>query len=183
MEKTNREFLFELLHTPSPSSNEMEIQKKWINYVKDFASEIRTDHAGNAIGVLNPDAPFKILLAGHCDEIALVINRIDKNGFLHFDNMCCINPKAAVGMKVEVLGYNACVTGVIGVNAHYHAGVKDDSSPADLFIDCGYLSKEEAMKIVHFVDLAFYKTSPETLHDRYVSARGLFIRTGASIVA
>ncbi|HLR02084.1 MAG TPA: M20/M25/M40 family metallo-hydrolase [Virgibacillus sp.] len=183
MEKTNREFLFELLHTPSPSSNEMEIQKKWINYVKDFASEIRTDHAGNAIGVLNPDAPFKILLAGHCDEIALVINRIDKNGFLHFDKMGGINPKAAVGMKVEVLGYNACVTGVIGVNAQHHGGLKDDFSLTDLFIDCGYPSKEEAMKNVQIGDLAVYKTTPEILHDRYVSGRGLDNRTGAFIVA
>ncbi|MFP3361079.1 M42 family peptidase, partial [Planococcus sp. SIMBA_143] len=59
MENANRDFLLDLLHTASPSSNEMEIQKKWITYVKEFADEIRTDNAGNAIGVLNPDAAFK----------------------------------------------------------------------------------------------------------------------------
>ncbi len=72
--------------------------------MKEFADEIRTDNAGNAIGILNPDAEFKVLLAGHCDEIALVINRVDDDGFLHFDKMGGINPKAAVGMKVTVLG-------------------------------------------------------------------------------
>jgi len=173
----------ELLKTPSPSSNEMEIQKKWINYVEKFADEIRTDNAGNAIGVLNPNASFKVLLAGHCDEIALVINRIDDHGFLYFDKVGGINPKAAVGMKTSVLGYNKTVTGVIGVNAQHHGGLKKDFDLEDLFIDCGYQSKEEAEKYVQIGDLAVYKREPEILTDRYVAGRGLDNRTGAFIIA
>ncbi|CDO03032.1 Putative aminopeptidase YsdC [Oceanobacillus picturae] len=183
MENANLDFLLDLLHTASPSSNEMEIQKKWITYVKEFADEIRTDNAGNAIGVLNPDAAFKVLLAGHCDEIGLVINRIDEEGFLHFDKMGGINPKAAVGMKTTVLGYNKTVTGVIGVNAQHHGGLKNDFGLEDLFIDCGYQSKEEAEKNIQIGDLAVYKTEPEILKDRYVAGRGLDNRTGAFIVA
>lgn len=183
MEQANRDFMLELLHTPSPSSNEMEIQKKWMNYVEGFADEIKTDNAGNAIGVLNPSAPFKVLLAGHCDEIGLVINRIDDNGFLHFDKMGGINPKAAVGMKVMVLGQSERLTGVIGVNAQHHGGLKDDFGLEDLFIDCGYKTKEEADKDVQIGDLAVYKTDPEILMDRYVSGRGLDNRTGSFIVA
>ncbi|HLS09686.1 MAG TPA: M20/M25/M40 family metallo-hydrolase [Lentibacillus sp.] len=183
MEQANRNFLMELLNTPSPSSREMAIQKKWMDYVRDFADDIRTDNAGNVIGVLNPDAPFKVLLAGHCDEIALVINRIDDNGFLHFDKMGGINPKAAVGMKVTILGFSDQVTGVIGVNAQHHGGLKDDFGLEDLFIDCGYKTKEEAEKHVQIGDLAVYKTEPELLMDRYVSGRGLDNRTGAFIVA
>lgn len=183
MEQANRDFLLELLHTPSPSSSEMEIQKKWINYVRGFADEIRTDNAGNAIGIVNPDAPFKVLLAGHCDEIALVINRIDDNGFLHFDKMGGINPKAAVGMKVTVLGHNNKVTGVIGVNAQHHGVLKNDFGLEDLFIDCGYKTKDEAEKYVQIGDLAVYKTEPEILSDRYIAGRGLDNRTGAFIVA
>ncbi|QKY69767.1 M20/M25/M40 family metallo-hydrolase [Lentibacillus sp. CBA3610] len=183
MEETNRNFLMELLNTPSPSGSEMAIQKKWIQYVQDFADEIRTDNAGNAIGVLNPDASFKILLAGHCDEIALVINRIDDNGFLHFDKVGGINPKAAVGMKVTILGFSEQITGVIGVNAQHHGGLKDDFGLDDLFIDCGYKSKEEAEKHVQIGDLAVYQTDPDVLMDRYVSGRGLDNRTGAFIAA
>ncbi|SFA91655.1 endoglucanase [Lentibacillus halodurans] len=183
MEQTNSEFLMELLHTPSPSSGEMVIQRKWMHYVKDFADEIRTDHAGNVIGVLNPDAPFKVLLAGHCDEIALVINRIDDNGFLHFDKMGGINSKAAVGMTVTILGFSNQVTGVVGVNAQHHGGLKDDFGLEDLFIDCGYKTKEEAERDVQIGDLAVYKTEPEVLKERYISGRGLDNRTGAFIVA
>ncbi|KKE79521.1 M42 family peptidase [Bacilli bacterium] len=179
----NKEFLLELLTTPSPSSMEMEIQKKWINYVKEFADEVITDNAGNAVGVLNPNAEFKILLAGHCDEIALVVNRIDDGGFLYFDKMGGINPKAAVGMQVTVLGYEKTITGVIGVNAQHHGGLKSDFDLGDLFIDCGYQSKEEAEKEVQIGDLCVYKVNPEILKDRYITGRGLDNRTGLFIVA
>ncbi len=179
----NQAFLFELLKMPSPSSMEMQIQKKWMHYVKEFAHEIRTDHAGNAIGILNPDAPFKVLLAGHCDEIALVINRIDEKGYLYFDKMGGINPKAAVGMRVQFLGFNGETVGVIGVNAQHHGGLKNDFSLDDLFIDCGYKSKEEAERFIQIGDLCVYKTEPEVLQNRYVAGRGLDNRTGSFIIA
>lgn len=183
MTKFDQEFLTDLLKTPSPSSDEIRIQKKWMDYVREFADDIRTDNAGNAIGILNPGAEFKVLLAGHCDEIALVINRIDEEGFLHFDKMGGVNPKAAVGMKVTVLGYNGIVTGVIGVNAQHHGGLKDDFGLEDLFIDCGYKTKGEAEEFVQIGDLAVYKTDPEILSGRYIAGRGLDNRTGAFIVA
>ncbi|KGP91707.1 endoglucanase [Pontibacillus chungwhensis BH030062] len=183
MEQSEQKFLLELLQTPSPSSMEMEIQKRWIEYVKPYADEIRTDNAGNVIGVLNPEADFKILLAGHSDEIALVVNRVDDHGFLHFDKMGGINPKAAVGMKVTVLGQGGTITGVIGVNAQHHGGLKGDFGLDDLFIDCGAKSKEEMEKFVQIGDLAVYKREPEILMDRYISGRGLDNRTGAFIVA
>ncbi|MEN2768332.1 M20/M25/M40 family metallo-hydrolase [Ornithinibacillus xuwenensis] len=183
MEKTNRDFLLELLKTPSPSSDEVEIQKKMMAYYKGFADDVLTDNAGNVIGVLNPQSPFKVLLAGHCDEIALVINRIDENGFLHFDKMGGINPKAAVGMKTTVHGYRKTLTGIIGVNAQHHGGLKNDFDLEDLFIDCGFQTKEEAENYVQIGDLVVYKTEPEILMDRYVSGRGLDNRTGAFIVA
>ncbi|REJ06798.1 M20/M25/M40 family metallo-hydrolase [Halobacillus trueperi] len=182
MEKERLNFLMELLNTPSPSSMEMEIQKRWIKEMRPFADEIKTDHAGNAIAVLNPEAEFKILLAGHCDEIALVINRIDDQGYLHFDKMGGINPKAAVGMKVTILGYEKELTGVIGVNAQHHGGLKGDFGLDDLFIDCGAKSKEEMEQFVQIGDLAVYKREPELLMDRYIAGRGLDNRTGQFIV-
>lgn len=183
MDTTQQSFLMELLTTPSPSSMEMEIQKKWMNYVKPYADEIRTDNAGNVIGVLNPEADFKILLAGHCDEIALVVNRIDERGFVYVDKMGGVNPKSAVGMKVTIQGHGGDITGVIGVNAQHHGGLKGDFGLDDLYIDCGAKNKEEMEKFIRVGDLGVYKRSPEMLMDRYISGRGLDNRTGAFIVA
>ncbi|RWZ54861.1 M42 family peptidase [Halobacillus fulvus] len=182
MNQKRLDFLLELLQTPSPSSMEMEIQKRWMKEMDNYADEIRTDHAGNAIAVLNPDADFKVMLAGHCDEIALVINRIDEQGYLYFDKMGGINPKAAIGMKVTVLGAEKTLTGVIGVNAQHHGGIKGDFDVEDLFIDCGAKTKQEVDQYVQIGDLAVYKRQPEVLMDRYISGRGLDNRTGQFIV-
>ncbi|MBM7645649.1 endoglucanase [Scopulibacillus daqui] len=183
MNERSKQFLMDLLATPSPSSQEVEIQKKWLNYVKDFAERIETDTCGNVIGSVNPDADFKILLAGHCDEIGLVINRIDDQGFLYFDKMGGISPKVAVGMKVHVLGYKKKLTGVIGVNAEHHGGVKEDLEFEDLYIDCGAKNKEEIAQYVQIGDLAVYSRQPERLFNNRLSGRGLDNRTGAFIVA
>ena len=50
MNNESKEFLLELLKTPSPSGREQEIQKKYANYIKDYADKIEVDHAGNVIG-------------------------------------------------------------------------------------------------------------------------------------
>lgn len=183
MDTKSKNFLLELLNTPSPSGQEMEVQKKWINYVKDDVDQLSTDEAGNVIAILNADAPFKLMLAGHSDEIGFVINRIDEHGFLYFSKVGGISPKPAVGMKVTVLGSGKTVTGVIGVNAQHHGGVKDDLEFEDLYIDCGMKSKDEIGEFVKIGDLAVYKRSPELLENNRISGRGLDNRTGAFIVA
>ncbi|WP_127579535.1 M42 family peptidase [Paenibacillus koleovorans] len=183
MDNQAKQFLLELLNTPSPSGEEWRIQPKWIDYVKPFAHEIRTDLAGNAIGILNPDAKFKVLLAGHCDEIGLIVSKIDDRGFVHFDALGGISQKLAVGMKVDIYGYGGRVTGVIGANAQHHGGLKDGFEFADLCIDCGARSKADLAGLVRVGDSAVYKREPELLLGDRLSGRGLDNRTGAFIVA
>jgi putative aminopeptidase FrvX len=183
MNQLSKQFLMELLSTPSPSGLEMKIQKKWISYVEEFADKIETDYAGNAIAVVNPDAEFKILLAGHCDEIGLMVTRIDENGFLYFTKLGGISPKAAIGMKVDILGYRKKLTGVIGVNAEHHGGAKDEFDFEDLFIDCGAKSEEEISQYVQIGDVVVYKREAEMTLNNRISGRGLDNRTGAFIVA
>jgi putative aminopeptidase FrvX len=179
----NQEFLMELLKTASPSSLEMDIQKKWMDYVKPFAERIETDGVGNVIASINPDASFKLLLAGHCDEIAFVVKHIDDDGFVRVDKMGGISAKPAIGMKVEILGAEKRILGVFGVNAEHHGGAKDDFGMDDIYIDCGAKSKEELSKYIQVGDLAVYRRNPEVLENNRLTGRGLDNRTGAFIVA
>lgn len=177
-----KQFLLELLKTPSPSGMEMAIQKKWLNYVKPFAEQLDTDNAGNAIAVLNPDAAFKVLLAGHSDEIGFIVRHIDKDGFVYVEKLGGISHKPAIGMKVDILGKKR-ITGVFGVNAEHHGGADDKFEFHDLFIDCGAKNKAELEKYINIGDLAVYKREPELLFNDRVAGRGLDNRTGAFIVA
>jgi putative aminopeptidase FrvX len=183
MDEVSMEFLRELLETPSPSGQEMKIQRKWLNYVGQFADRVETDLAGNAVGVVNPKAAFKVLLAGHCDEIGFMVKRIDSSGFISVEKLGGISHKPAIGMKVEILGSKKEITGVIGVNAEHHGGVKDGFEFSDLYIDCGAKSKEEIAEYIEVGDLAVYKREIEFLLNDRISGRGLDNRTGAFIVA
>lgn len=182
MDAQAKQFLLDLLNTPSPSGYEMDIQKKWLEYVKPFVDEVVTDTAGNAIAVINKNADFKVMLAGHCDEIGFLVRRIDENGFIYVEKLGGISQKPAIGMKVQILGKKP-ITGVIGVNAEHHGGVKDDFKFHELFIDIGAKSKREASEYVAIGDVAVYKHEPEFLLNDRLSGRGLDNRTGALIVA
>lgn len=184
MDNDSKEFLLALLKTPSPSGCEQEIQKKYASYIKDYADKIEVDNAGNVIGIINPDAKFKVLLVGHCDEIGFIINRIDDKGFLHFSEVGSFSPNLAQGMKVEVLGYKKHITGIIGANpSHFFDENKDKVEFEDLYIDCGASSKEEMEQFVRFGDYAVYKREPELLLNDRISGRGLDNKTGVFIVA
>ena len=183
MDKTAKIFLDSLLTTPSPSGHEWLIQRKWLDYVHDFADKVDTDIMGNAIGIINPDARFKVVLAGHCDEIGFMITSIGEDGFLSFTKVGGISPKIAPGMRVNVLGTHQTNTGVIGSRAEHHGGLEYKIEFEQLHIDCGAKSKEEMEEYVQIGDFAVYQREVTHLLNNRISGRGLDNRTGAFIVA
>ena len=60
----NREFLKELLNTPSVSGHEEHIQRRALDFGKGFAGAQLSDPSGNAVSVVNPGSGHKILLCG-----------------------------------------------------------------------------------------------------------------------
>lgn len=179
----NREFLETLLATPSPSGNEVEIQKKWMGYISQYADKVETDQSGNVIGILNPEKEFKVMLAGHVDEIAFMITYIDDNGFCYVTKAGGISPKLALGQRVRLLGDNQTTIGVVGVPAEHHGGSKGDVKIEDLYIDFGAKSQEEALKFVKPGDYIIYDMDYDYLLNNEITARGLDNRTGSFIVA
>ena len=81
MNDTSLNFLKKLLDSPSPSGFEQPSQKIWREYVKKFSDEVKTDVMGNSFAYLNgvKKKPL-IMLAGHCDEIGLMVKYIDEKG-------------------------------------------------------------------------------------------------------
>ena len=81
MQSAAKEFLKEILETPSPSGYEQQVQEIVRQYVSDFADEVDTDLHGNVIVCKNPGAPLRVMLAGHCDQIGLLVTHIEDDGF------------------------------------------------------------------------------------------------------
>src|SRR5690349_19248980 len=95
-------FLKHLLNTPSASGFEHEIQNVVRAWAGQHTDDVRTDRHGNVLAVLNPGAPARIMLAGHCDQIALMVQHIDDNGYLY------VQPIGGWDMQI-LLGQNLTV--------------------------------------------------------------------------
>ena len=83
MDQASKDFLVSLLETPGPSGYEERVQQIVRDYAADFADEITTDVHGNVICAINPDADTKLMFAGHCDQIGMLVSHIDDNGFVY----------------------------------------------------------------------------------------------------
>ena len=113
MESVAREFLFRLLKTPSPSGYEQPIQQVVREYLGACADSVTTDSHGNVIGAKNPAAPMRMLLAGHCDQIGLIIQYIDSDGFISVQPIGGWDPIQLVGSRVTIWTASGPVTGVM----------------------------------------------------------------------
>ena len=157
-----------LINTPSPVGHEARGQRVWLDYVSPFADETFSDHYGNCVAVLNKGGSPRVMLAGHADEIALVVSYIDDNGFLYVRRMGGVDPVVSKAQRVHVHTSDGPVLGVIGNVAPHLTkadGEKKYHKIDDLFIDIGVGSKKEAEKVVRV-------GNPVTVVDEFARLRG-----------
>ena len=176
----NKEFLFDMLKTGSVSGNEAELEKKIYDYMLDKADDVTVDELGNVTAAVNPDAEFKVLLAGHADEIGLMVSAIGSDGMLMVKKIGGIYTTTYPGHKVRIYTKNGIIYGAIA-NSDDIAKNKDLGS-SDLRIDIGAKDKEDALKYVELGDTATFDTDVRELLNDCITGRGLDDRLGAFIV-
>ena len=89
-------------------------QKVIKEYLKDDVDEIYGDRVGNLFSVINPNSEFKIMLAGHIDQIGFQVSHIDKKGYLWFLPLGGFDPSTLPGKRVKVYSKGNFITGVLG---------------------------------------------------------------------
>ncbi len=140
-------FLKSLLDTPGPSSFEAAPARAWRKEAQSFADEVRADVGGNSYATVNPGGRPRVMLAGHIDEIGVMVTHIDDDGFLSFDTIGGWDHQVFVGQRIHLLGRGGPVAGVVGKKA-IHIMDKDDrekvSKVEDLWIDIGAANRAEA---------------------------------------
>ena len=176
----NREFLKELLASPSVSGYEEAIQKKALAYGREFAHTQLTDPSGNAVSVVNPESPRKVLLCGHIDEIGFVVTHIDDSGRLHLMGAGGVHPRLYLGSPVQVWHGETMVSGVIATSAELLK--KDKTEISDLLVDIGAKTKEEALKAVAVGDPVCAEATVRELLNNCFTGRALDDRAGAFVV-
>ena len=176
----NKEFLFDLLKTGSVSGNETELEKKIYDYMQDKADLVTVDELGNVTAALNPDAPFKVLITGHADEIGLMVSAIGSDGTLMVTHIGGIYTTTYPGHKVRVYTKNGIIYGAVA-NSRDIAKNKDLEASA-LRIDIGAKDREDALRYVELGDTVTFDTDVRELLNNCITGRALDDRLGAFIV-
>lgn len=186
LSKESLDFFTELLRASGPSGYEMENAAVFRDYLKGFCARVSTDVIGNTTGVLNPDAEFRVMLAGHYDEIGLQIVYISEEGLLYFRPNGGIDKLNIPASEVDIITAGGRVRGVIGKKPIHLTSPKDRDTPPeldDLWIDIGAESREEAGSMVSVGDPVALRSNVTRLGKNRIMSKGLDDKVGAFVVA
>jgi endoglucanase len=175
------EFLRRLLLTPSPSGYERPIQDVVRSWARPFADEVQTDRHGNVLAVLNPGGQPRIMLAGHCDQIGLMVQHIDENGFLYVQPIGGWDMQILLGQKLTVWSRQGPVAGVVSRRApHLLTNEERNKVPqfTDIWIDIGAKDRDEAQSVVTPGDPVTLELGIRELRNGIVSSPGLDDKVG-----
>lgn len=179
------EFLKAIQETPSPSGFEQPVQRIVRERMKPFADAIETDVHGNVIVSLNPTGAPRVMLAGHCDQIGLMIRYIDDKGFLFFVAIGGIDPSVLPGSRVVVHTNHGPVDGVIGRKPIHVLKPEERGAKLtlrELWIDIGVKSKKEAQRIVSVGDPVTFRLGMLQLGDDLATSPAFDNKCGTFVV-
>ena len=179
-------FLTSYLNNASPTGFESEGQKLWMDYLKPYVDTFITDTYGTAVGVINPDAPYKVVIEGHADEISWYVNYITDDGLIYVIRNGGSDHQIAPSKRVNIHTKNGIVKGVFGWPAiHTRNRDKEEIPKMDnIFIDLGCETKEEVEKMgVHVGCVITYPDEFLILNENKFVCRAIDNRMGGFMIA
>jgi endoglucanase len=153
----SRQFLVQYMNAYSPVGQEMEGQKIWLNYIKQYVEELHQDSYGTVYGVIRSKEQdgkkdsqrYKVVIEAHCDEIAWQVTYIEANGIIHVAKAGGSDAAIAPSKKVIIHTKDGRqVPGVFGFPAiHVRKTVEEKApKPENLTIDVGYNTKSSVIE-------------------------------------
>jgi putative aminopeptidase FrvX len=186
LNKKSITFLEKYLNNAAPTGYEKEGQKIWMNYLKPYVDTFITDSYGTAVGVINPDAKFKVVIEGHADEISWYVNYITPEGIIYVIRNGGSDHLIAPSKVVNIHTKKGIVKGVFGWPAiHTRLKGKEETPKLEnIFIDCGCKTKEEVEKLgVHVGCVITYPDEFFILNKNNFVCRALDNRMGGFMIA
>ncbi len=182
------EFLERYLNNASPTGYEWEGQKLWMDYLRPWVDEFFTDTYGTAVGVINPDARYKVVIEGHADEISWYVNYISDEGLLYVIRNGGSDHQIAPSKRVNIHTKNGIVEGVFGwpaIHTRRSPGSEEQvPKPDNIFIDVGCDNKAEVEALgVHVGCVITYPDTFSVLNGNKFVCRALDNRMGGFMIA
>jgi endoglucanase len=178
-------FLKRLLDTPGPSGFESAPARVWRDEARTFAAEVWGDVAGNSIAVVNPEGSPTIMLDGHIDEIGLIVQYIDDDGYVYISPIGGWDPQVLVGQRVRFRGEGGDVLGVIGkkpIHLMRSEEREKASKLTDLWVDIGAANRAEAEARLAVGDAGVIDSKALDFPNNRLVSRSIDDRIGAFVV-
>lgn len=180
-----RDFLVSFLSTVSPSGFEEEAVQVWTEEARKFAERTWRDLHGNAFAAVNERGSPRVMLAGHADEIGLMVSHVTDQGYIYVRPIGGWDPQILPGQRVWIRTKNGRVLGVVG-RKPIHLLEDEERKKAvrveDIWVDIGAKNKGEALQKVSIGDPVVLAWDPAFLNEELLVARGIDDRIGAYVV-
>ncbi len=180
------QFFEKYINKPSPTGFEWEGQRLWLDYLMPYIDEHYVDNYGTAVGVINPEAEYKVVIEAHADEISWFVNYITKDGLIYVIRNGGSDHQIAPSKRVNIHTDKGIVKAVFGWPAiHTRSGEKEEAPTLkNIFLDCGCTTKEEIEALgIHVGCVITYEDEFMVLNERYYVGRALDNRAGGFMIA
>lgn len=163
--------------TPSVSGRENHIRDVIAGMMRPLVDEVRVDAMGNLICVKrgNGEAPQKVLLCAHMDEIGFIVNFIEDNGMLRVAPIGGIHYGASVFSEVV---FENGTRGVLVAEADVPS--KETPKAEKCVVDIGTATRREAGRRVKIGDTCAVLPHVTKLTSNRVVGRPLDDRVGCA---
>ena len=181
MDSSALAFFRTAIGTPSPSGFEEPIQSVVRDYIRGFASEVRTDVHGNVIASLGNTEGPRLMYAGHCDQIGMLVSHIDDEGFIYAQTIGGWDPQQLVGQAMTIWADGGPVPGVISRKPIHLLSSSEKNQVVQLeqmWIDIGASDREEVDKLIRIGDPITLQLTHANLQNQMVAGPGMDNKTG-----
>jgi endoglucanase len=178
-------FLKRLLDAPGPSGFETLAARSWRGYAETFADRVTADVAGNSIAEVNPKGSPTILLDGHIDEIGVIAQYIDDDGFIYIAPIGGWDPQVLVGQRIRFLTAAGDVIGVVGRRPVHLIKTEDRDKGVkftELWVDIGARNRAEVEGSVAVGDPGVIDSRSHDFPGNRLVSRSIDDRIGAFAV-
>lgn len=178
-------FLLRLLDTPSPSGYERNIQDLVREYARGFADRVTTDLHGNVTAAKNPDAKLRVMFAGHCDQIGMVVTHLHDQGFLYAQTIGGWDAQQLIGQRMVIWASGGPIPAVIS-RKPIHLLTDEERKQVvkldDLWLDIGAKNKEEAGELVKIGDPVTLKLGYQEMRNGLANSPAMDNKVGLWVV-
>lgn len=185
MDTAAHQFLVKILETPSASGYEEPVQDLVREYLAGCAETVETDSHGNVIGTANPAGKTRMLLAGHCDQIGLIVQHIDADGYISVQPIGGWDPMQLIGSRVVIWTSSGGLPGVMS-RKPIHLLTEEERKTVpkmkDLWIDIGATDKADAESVVRIGDSVTFELKYQPLRNGLAASVAMDDKIGLWVV-